>query len=70
MDKQLRNKLMTKYGLHSDAVDEIMALFDAQKLDPFDFVQPCEPECTPERHAYHEGQWHMATRIQEAQGEK
>lgn len=32
-------------------------------FDPFDFVEPCEPECTPERHAYHQGQWDMAGRI-------
>lgn len=26
-------------------------------------VQPCEPECSPERHAYHQGQWDLAQRI-------
>lgn len=31
--------------------------------DIFDFVEPCEPECSPERHAYHQGQWDMATRV-------
>jgi len=32
-------------------------------LDIFDFVEPCEPDCTPERHAYHQGQWDMAGRV-------
>lgn len=36
------------------------------RIDPFDFVQPCEPECTPERHQYHQGQWDMATRMEAA----
>lgn len=31
-------------------------------------VQPCEPDCTPERHAYHQGQWDMATRLAERFG--
>ena len=39
----------------------------AGKIDPFAFVEPCEPECSPERHAYHQGQWDMATRIEAAQ---
>lgn len=33
------------------------------RIDPFDYVQPCEPDCSPERHAYHKGQWDMAGRI-------
>lgn len=32
-------------------------------IDPFDFVEPCEPDCSPQRHAYHQGQWDMAARI-------
>lgn len=36
--------------------------------DPFDYVEPCESDCTPERHAYHKGQWDMAARICEANG--
>lgn len=31
--------------------------------DPFDYVEPCEPECSAERHAYHQGQWDMACRM-------
>lgn len=39
-------------------------------FDPFDYVEPCEPDCTPERHAYHQGQWDMACRINEQAGFK
>lgn len=31
--------------------------------NPFDFVESCEPDCSPERHAYHQGQWDMAVGI-------
>jgi hypothetical protein len=31
--------------------------------DPFDYVEPCEPDCSAERHAYHQGQWDMAHRM-------
>ena len=34
------------------------------RIDPFNFVEPCEPDCSPERHAYHKGQWDMALRIE------
>lgn len=36
--------------------------------NPFNYVEPCEPDCTPERHAYHQGQWEMAQRICESFG--
>lgn len=49
------------------AQDALMSLFDTQKLDPFDFVQACEENCSKERHAYHQGQWDMALRIKAAQ---
>ena len=39
------------------------------RLDPFDFVEPCEPDCDDVRHAYHQGQWDMATRIEAQQDE-
>lgn len=32
-------------------------------FDPFNFTDPCEPDCSPERHAYHQGSWDMAVRI-------
>lgn len=35
----------------------------SRTIDPFDYVKPCEENCTPERHAIHEAQWDMATRI-------
>lgn len=38
-----------------------------QTLDPFDFVEPCEPDCSPVRHAYHKGQWDMATKMKASQ---
>lgn len=43
--------------------DFVYSYIESTKFNPFDFVQPCEPECTTERHAYHEGQWDMALRI-------
>ena len=39
------------------------------RIDPFDFVEPCEPDCDNVRHAYHQGQWDMATRIKAQQEE-
>ena len=33
------------------------------RVDPFEFVESCEENCTDVRHAYHQGQWDMATRI-------
>jgi hypothetical protein len=33
------------------------------ELDPFDFVRPCVPDCSPDCHAQHKGQWDMAVRI-------
>lgn len=41
----------------NNTIDKIVA------YNPFDFVESCEPDCTPERHAYHQGQWDMAARI-------
>ena len=37
------------------------------RIDPFEFVEPCEPDCDDVRHAYHQGQWDMATRIKAQQ---
>jgi hypothetical protein len=37
-------------------------------IDPFDYVNPCEPDCTPERHWIHQIQWNMAVRINVANG--
>ena len=39
------------------------------RIDPFDFVESCEPDCDDVRHAYHQGQWDMATRIKAQQEE-
>jgi hypothetical protein len=60
-----------KRNLEAEAKAAILAKHQAAvatavreaRIDPFDFVIPCEPECTPERHAYHQGQWDMAERI-------
>lgn len=46
-----------------EAKSKLTKLLLEQRIDPFDFVQPCEPDCSKERHAYHRGQWDMATRI-------
>jgi hypothetical protein len=48
---------------------QINALISKARIDPFDFVEPCEPDCSPERHAYHQGQWDMAARIKKHQEE-
>jgi hypothetical protein len=42
---------------------EVSRQIEAARVDPFGFVEPCEPECSPERHAYHQGQWDMAVRM-------
>lgn len=45
-----------------DTKERVKALFiDLVNLE----VYPCEPECTKERHAYHQGQWEMGKRIEE-----
>lgn len=41
---------------------------ELEELDIWDFVEPCEPDCTPERHAYHQGQWDLACRINKHYG--
>lgn len=39
------------------------------RIDPFEFVESCEPNCDDVRHAHHQGQWDMATRIKAQQEE-
>ena len=46
-----------------ELTDEALDWHNKQIKDPFDYVQPCEPDCSPERHAYHQGQWDMAHRM-------
>jgi hypothetical protein len=48
----------------TEAKTQLEALLSAATIDPYAFVEPCEPECSPERHAYHKGQWDMAVRIE------
>ena len=58
-------------------LDEVSQLITADRkrvaiearIDPFEFVEPCEPDCDEVRHAYHQGQWDMATRIEAQQEE-
>lgn len=45
------------------AKQAILDWHNKQVKDPFDYIQPCEPDCSPERHAYHQGQWDMAHRM-------
>ena len=52
---------LEEYRKQADALVE--AERAATYQNPWDFVQPCEPDCTPERHAYHQGQWNMAQRM-------
>ena len=47
----------------------IKELVAKARIDPFDFVESCEPDCDNVRHAYHQGQWDMATRIEAKQEE-
>lgn len=49
------------------ARDYLNEYISSAKLDPFDFVESCEPDCDDVRHAYHQGQWDMAKRIEQAQ---
>lgn len=49
----------------AQAVSTITQKLVEARIKPFDFVEPCEPKCTPERHAYHQGQWDMALRIEQ-----
>lgn len=43
----------------------IASKVEEARIDPFDFVESCEPDCSPVRHAHHQGQWDMAVRISE-----
>ena len=44
------------YGDHEIAINQIKQLI-FETIDPFDLVQSCNPDCTPEEHAYHQGTW-------------
>lgn len=46
-----------------DAKQAILDWHNKQVKDPFDYIEPCEPDCSPERHAYHQAQWDMAHRM-------
>lgn len=50
-------EIMAAIAEHDKTVEQVA------QLDPFDFVKPCEENCTKERHAYHQGQWDMAERM-------
>ena len=60
-----KNVVDTKQAITS-LIKELVA---EARIDPFDFVEPCEPDCDDVRHAYHQGQWDMATRIKAQQEE-
>lgn len=61
---EARNALLALISQHTNSVlQEVLPL-----IDYFDFVEPCEPDCSPERHAYHQGQWDMAGRMNKALG--
>lgn len=49
--------------LGHDEINKIMEILRKNSYDPFDFVEPCEPDCSEVRHAYHQGQWDLATRL-------
>ena len=35
-----------------------------EKIDPFDLVEDCQPDCTPEQHAYHQGTWNAHLKLE------
>ena len=47
---------------YTEFVEAIEQYARNKQVDPFDFVWPCEPDCSKERHAYHQGQWDIANR--------
>lgn len=59
-DHDTQQRLM---GLQFSPIQQGRILSGVVENSPFDFVEPCEPECTPVRHAYHQGQWDMAIRM-------
>ena len=83
-DKELRKAIEEiiiaddySHGVHMKTIDKMEKLITADRkrvelearIEPFDFVEPCEPDCDDVRHAYHQGQWDMATRIKAQQEE-
>lgn len=50
--------------------EELINRHRKAEFDPFYYVEPCEPECSKERQAYHQGQWDMAVRMEQALGYK
>ena len=73
--EELQYNLPNSFG--NSELEAIMQLITADRnrvalearIDPFEFVEPCEPDCDDVRHAYHQGQWDMATRIKARQEE-
>ena len=41
-----------KEQVEKEAVEEVI-----EKIDPFDLVESCVPDCTSVEHAYHQGTW-------------
>jgi Txe/YoeB family toxin of Txe-Axe toxin-antitoxin module len=68
-DDEIKSDSAELLRKQTEIVEAIDRLVTEARLDPFDFVESCEPECTPERHAYHQGQWDMAKRITELQSQ-
>lgn len=60
---RLRKNTIPPEEYHSKAKQAILDWHNKQVKDPFDYIEPCEPDCSPERHAYHQGQWDMAHRM-------
>ena len=75
-DDEIKSDSAELLRKQTEIVEAIDRLVTEARLNPFDFVESCEPECTPpvvyhskERHAYHQGQWDMAGRIAELQSQ-
>ena len=46
------------------AKSDLKTAIKADILEIVGIAEPCEPDCTPERHAYHEGQYQTILKIE------
>lgn len=63
-----RNRILNLYTKRT--LDEVEAYISKHYIKRADVleainVEPCEPDCSDVRHAYHEGQWDLACSIEE-----
>lgn len=63
-----RNRILNLYTKRTlDEVEAYISKHYIKKEDVLEAVnvEPCEPDCSDVRHAYHEGQWDLACSIEE-----